>query len=225
MKLNLYRDSFANYRLSIKVLITVCALLFLLTVVFAYVAVSRSQKVRENFVLVPPRLAEPVVIGDEVVDRKYLVTMAHHAVYLVTTFTHATVEKQFDAFLAMTAPESYAKIKAQLLDQAGVVKRQRIVQAFLVQDMKVTVLKKEAENPVSKKRIALSPGKGKVVVTGYLFRRISSGPIIDKGFYRITLHYLMRFGQFQVTGIRFEPLKENPVEKQIIKQKRKEKRT
>ena len=201
MKLRLYADSIQNLKLSIRVLLYSCIFLSLMAVFFAFMFLKASEKTR--VVLIPPKLVDTVVVGDEYVDRQYLILMSRYAIDLLTNVTPETVDKQMVALLSMVAPESYAKVKSYLAKLAKVIKSQRIVQAFAVQKFSVTTLKKEVKLPTGKKIIA-SPSKGKVYAEGILLRRISASEPLSRENVRITINYIVRLGQFQIVGIKYK---------------------
>ena len=201
MKLKLYADSIQNLKLSIRVLLYSCIFLSLMAVFFAFMFLKASEKTR--VVLIPPKLVDTVVVGDEYVDRQYLILMSRYAIDLLTNVTPETVDKQMVALLSMVAPESYAKVKSYLAKLAKVIKSQRIVQAFAVQKFSVTTLKKEVKLPTGKKIIA-SPPKGKVYAEGILLRRISASEPLSRENVRITINYIVRLGQFQIVGIKYK---------------------
>ena len=204
MKFNYYKDALTNYRLSVRILAVATIALTILSLSLMIIAVKMARKTR--VILVPPKLVEPVMVGDELVDKKYLITIGKYVLYLATNFTYENVDRQFNILLEMVAPENFGPMKSLLSKEAGIVKRQKIVQAFIIKNFKVTVLRKEVKI-LGGKKVLPAPPKGKIVAEGIVFRRISAGPVVDRGAYKCTLYYLVRFGQFQITGIKMEKIK------------------
>ena len=201
MKLDLYADSISNLRFTVRVLLGAVAVLSLAIILLLGLYQKTTQKVR--VILVPPGLVEPVFVGDQVVDKQYLLMMTRYVIGLVGSFTPETVEKQTAAFLELVHPDTYHKIKARLVKQAAVAREQHVVQSFLPENIKLTVLRGQTRAGFLKNREGVPP-RGKVKVRGILIRRISTSPPVYEGRAELIFSYTFENGRFQVLSLSFK---------------------
>ena len=200
MNFKLYKASKENFRLSLKLAMAICFFLVLLNSFLVVMYMKATSKT--NYIIVPPGINSPVYIGDEYIDRKYLLAMGVYVANLLMTYSYENIEENINRLILLAAPESKGIIEQKLKQDIEFIKSKKIVQTFQINSINVYYYKNKKDILKQMQGIVVSPIKGEIEIVGSLARRIGTSAPIWKGDVRLKIRYIVRNGMFQVVGFK-----------------------
>ena len=209
MKFNLYKDSYENLKLSIKML---TAIVIVLLIIITGLVVFYSIKLKKvQYVIVPPTLKEKVYIGDEFIDKKYLLAMGYFIGDLVGSFSPNDFDKRVNILLGLTYPDYQGVLKSILIKNRKFIKANKVYQMFVITDLDIDFFK-EKRSLAGQNRV-VSPVKGELGIEGIAVRKLGSSAPIWGTNLSIRVKYWVKNGVFQIIGLK---VKENKVKQQNL---------
>lgn len=156
---------------------------FVLAVLVAFLLVMLvNESGKEKLILLPPAVYKRVYLTENDASPEYIKEMADYVVYLATNYTPETVDARLSEFLRYVEPGSYRKLKQQVKEIAEDVKFYGRTQAFYP------------------KKFEIDKAHHRVLITGRLIKSYLGKTIEDKTT-TFVLDYVIRDGQFMVTGL------------------------
>ena len=194
MDYRLYRDTFLNYRLSIKVLSLLVIILVAMVVWLAWFNTKQASRVQ--YVLVPTSLRQPVYVGSDRVDAWYLRMMAVYVADLTMNFTPSNINDHIAFFMRLVDSKNYTEIMHKFRKLKEVVKENRIVQIFSVNDIKLS-----ARSQGEKDGFKFFDIRGTISATGPCYRNIQAINQTLFGTCSMQIEYMVEYGTFKVVSI------------------------
>ena len=210
MKFDIYKDSRENLKFALKFAGGTIAVLLLVICFLVLELINISHRI--EYVLIPPGIKKPLYIGNEAVDRDYLVAAGVYIANLLEEYSPDTIDKNYEKAVQFIAPEIRPKFTADYEILKKQVIKNKITQILYIYNISVEYFKTRKDIAKELKGIVLSPVRGEIDIYGRIIRTIgNSSSVLFNKYAVIKLQYLIRYGMFQISGIdvKFIEQKEN----------------
>lgn len=194
MDYRFYRDTFLNYRLSIKILSLVVIIFVAMVAWLTWFNTKQASRVQ--YVLVPTSLRQPVYVGSDRVDAWYLRMMAVYVADLTMNFTPSNVNEHIALFMKLVDSKNYTEIMHKFRKLKDVVKENRIIQMFSISDIELSA------RPLGEKDgFKFYDIKGAISARGPCYRNIQAVNQTLIGTCSLQIEYMVEYGTFKVVSI------------------------
>ena len=89
--------------------------------------------------VVPPTIRQEFSVSDHAVDSFYLQQMAEYFIFLKLNVSPSTVERNYGQLLEYVSSANYHRFQPKLLEEAMVIKKQKISSSFFIKGIEVSV--------------------------------------------------------------------------------------
>lgn len=142
MEIKKYFEEKANYLYSARLLKFVVILLVVLLTVNSFVTYTLID--RQKIILIPPSISTQVYVGGTDASEEYLKAMVRYVSALVLNYNPTVARAQFNDFLKMVHPSSFAAYKDSFYALADKIETGNVSSAYYISSIKVN----KAENTI-----------------------------------------------------------------------------
>lgn len=175
-----YLEDKVNLRAN-NMLLKFCLICMCIAVCISGLAAYKAT-VSQKIVILPPVVDERIEITNNDANDGYLRLFTRYVCSLFATYNPGTVAGQFEDLLALTAPEYYAELSADLEKLKAEVIRLRISSVFYPRE------------------IEIKRKKGEITVSG-LGKQSATSTVIKEGQTKYIIKYRIINGKFYVTEV------------------------